>query len=509
VTIPFQNIPANLRVPLFFAEVNNSQANTDQQTQRALIIGQITSSGIAVPNTPVVSMSAGDGAVKGGQGSHLDAMTRAYRANDTFGELWYLPLSDAVGATAASGAIVITGTATSAGTYSLYIAGQLISVPIASGTTAAAAATALFNAINAVGALPVTATNGTAGTVTITAKNAGLCGNDIDIRFNYLDVRGGQTYPPGLTAAVTAMSGGATNPNLTTGLANLVDRPYDFIISPYTDPASIAAITAFLSDTTGRWSWETQVYGHCFIAYRGSPGGLTSFGAGLNDQHLTCMGFWGSPSPNFAWAAAVAGAVAVSVRADPARPLQTLTINGVLAPPIVSRFSLSTRNALLYDGISTFTVQQGGLCAIENLITTYQLNSFGQPDNSYLEVETMFTLMSVLRTLAAAVTSNFARVKLAADGTRFAPGSGIVTPNIIRAFLIAQYRTLEYNGLVQGSDVFAANLIVQQNATNPNRIDVLWPGILINQLRIFALLAQFQLIVPASPGGSASSAALA
>jgi phage tail sheath gpL-like len=64
---------------------------------------------------------------------------------------------------------------------------------------------------------------------------------------------------------------------------------------------------------------------------------------------------------------------------------------------------------------------------------------------------------------------------------------------MIRADLIAAYQTLEYNGYVQKSQAFAQALIVQQNAQNPNRVDVLWPGTLINQLRIFALLAQFRL----------------
>ena len=52
---------------------------------------------------------------------------------------------------------------------------------------------------------------------------------------------------------------------------------------------------------------------------------------------------------------------------------------------------------------------------------------------------------------------------------------------------------MEYEGYVQGSDIFAQALIVEQNASNPNRVDALWPGTLINQLRIFALLAQFRL----------------
>ncbi|MEB0312202.1 phage tail protein, partial [Pseudomonas sp. 10B1] len=85
------------------------------------------------------------------------------------------------------------------------------------------------------------------------------------------------------------------------------------------------------------------------------------------------------------------------------------------------------------------------------------------------------------------------RVKLAANGTRFAPGSAIVTPNIIRADLIAQYLTMEFNGYVQDSAAFAKALIVEKNSLNPNRVDVLSPATLINQLRIFALLEQFRL----------------
>ena len=101
--------------------------------------------------------------------------------------------------------------------------------------------------------------------------------------------------------------------------------------------------------------------------------------------------------------------------------------------------------------------------------------------------------MYVLRDMAALVTSKYSRVKLAADGTRFAPGAGIVTPSMIRADLIAEFQTLEFNGYVQNSTAFAQALIVQQNSTNPNRVDVLWPGTLIDQLRIFAVLAQFRL----------------
>src|SRR5690348_4737566 len=98
--VPFSNIPSNLRVPLFYAEVDNSQANTGQQTQRALLIGQMQTSGTASANTPVICSSASEAATLAGQGSMLAAMTAAYRKSDPFGELWLLPLADAVGAVA-------------------------------------------------------------------------------------------------------------------------------------------------------------------------------------------------------------------------------------------------------------------------------------------------------------------------------------------------------------------------------------------------------------------------
>ncbi|MDR5757022.1 phage tail sheath subtilisin-like domain-containing protein [Caballeronia sp. LZ035] len=492
MTIPFKQIPQNIRVPLFYAEIDNSHANSAVANQRALLIGPMTSAGVATPNVPLISAGTGDANLQAGINSVLALMTSAYRANDQFGELWYLPVQDAGGAVAATGTIAFTSAPTANGTISLYIAGQLVTVIVTSSMTTAQVATAVAAAINLIPAMPVTASVSTS-TVTLTADNKGLVGNDIDVRFNYQGATAGEVLPTGLAATITPMASGATNPTLTTALGNLQDMPFDFIACAFTDAASLDALKAFLNDSTGRWSWQQQVYGHVFTAYRSTWGGLTTFGTSRNNQHETVMGFNDSPTPAWQWAAAIAAVTAVSVRADPGIPMQTVALTGIMAPPLQSRFNLSQRNTLLYDGISTFTVAQDGTVAIENLITTYQLNAFGQPDNSYLEIETMFLLAYVLRRLRTLVTSKYARVKLAANGTRFGPGAGIVTPNIIKADQIAEYQAMEYEGYVQGSDKFAQAIVVEQNAQNPNRVDVLWPGTLINQLRIFALLAQFRL----------------
>ncbi|WP_353191411.1 phage tail sheath subtilisin-like domain-containing protein [Pandoraea pnomenusa] len=490
--VPFKQVPQNLRVPMFYAEIDNSHANSATANQRALLIGPITSAGTATPNVPLISAGTGDANTQAGANSVLALMTAAYRANDSFGEVWYLPVADAAGALAATGSIEFTAAPTANGAISTYIAGQLVTTIVTAGMTVAQVASAVAGAINLITSMPVVATSAN-GTVTLTAVNKGLVGNDIDIRFNYQGATNGEVLPTGLAATITAMSGGVTNPSLTTALGNLMDMPFDFIACAFTDTTSLDALKAFLNDSTGRWSWEQQVYGHVFCAYRSTWAGLTTFGTARNNQHESVMGFYDSPTPPWQWAAALAAVTAVSVRADPGIPMQTVALNGVLAPPLQSRFNLSQRNTLLYDGISTFTVASDGTVAIENLITTYQTNAFGQPDNSYLEIETMFLLAYILRRLRTMVTSKYARVKLAANGTRLAPGSAIVTPNIIKADQIAEYQAMEWEGYVQGSEIFAEALIVEQNASNPNRVDVLWPGTLINQLRIFALLAQFRL----------------
>jgi len=73
-----------------------------------------------------------------------------------------------------------------------------------------------------------------------------------------------------------------------------------------------------------------------------------------------------------------------------------------------------------------------------------------------------------------------------------------------------------FSGLVEDLRNFKRYLIVERDPNDPNRVNVLYPPDLINQLRIFAVLAQFRLqfdrgvdleiIGPAQPPFNAASA---
>ena len=487
MSVPFRQIPQGLRTPLFYAEVDPSHANTGEVTEATLLIGQKVAAGVAPANVPVICASITDAKNLAGAGSQLALMVAAYLQNDPQAQLWLLPLVDDPGSTKAAGSLVLAGAPTANGVLSLYVGGVLVALPVTTGQATTAIATALAAALNANLDLPVSAA-ANASTVTLTADNGGVAGNDIDLRLNYRGSAAGEVLPAGVSVSITAMAGGATNPSLTAGLAVLGDQPFDFIVSAYQDAASLASLSALM---VSRWGYASQIYGHVFAAFSGTYGAQATFGAGLNDPHLTAPGVYDSPTWRPLVAAMYGGACAQSLKADPALPLQTVPIIGMLAPPVQSRLTQAQRNALLFDGVSTYSVGSDGTCSVEAAITTYQKNAFGQADDSLLRVETLFTLMAVIRSLRAVVTSKFGRVKLASDGARLPPGSAAVTPNVIRAELIAAYQGM-VGELVEDADGFAAGLTVERDPTSPNRVNVLWPGNLINGLGVFATLIQFR-----------------
>lgn len=490
MAVSFSTIPANLRTPLFFAEVDNSQAGYFVSDQRALIVAQMLESGRATPGEIVVVTSGDHADGLFGLGSLAAAMVRAYRNADDMGELRVLPLTDIAGGTAASGTVTVTGTATISGTLCLHIGGVRVQIGVSTGDTAATVAATVKTAVNASG-LPVTAVVAL-GVVTLTCRWKGLTGNDLDLGINLLGPLGGESTPAGLTVVLTAMSGGTGAPDLAEAFSILGDDEYDFVAIPYTDTASLDAAKAEMNSATGRWGYQRQIYGHVFSARRGTLGQQSAFGATRNDEHVSVMDCGAdSPTPPWVWAATDMGASAVSLRIDPARPLQTLTLTGV-RPPRTPRARLE-RQMLLFDGIATHTVAADGTVSIERQIATYQTNKWGQADPSYLDVETLYTLAYVIRRLRSVVTQKFARHKLADDGTRFGAGQAIVTPNIIRAELVATYADMERLGIVENATKFAETLIVERDGDDPNRINVLYPPDLVNALRIFAALAQFRL----------------
>ena len=319
MTVPFNNIPQVLRVPLFYAEMDSSQANGSATgARRALLIGQKLSTGSGAVNTPFIVATASAAIGLFGRGSMLARMVEKYRANDTFGELWCIAVADAGAGVAATGSVTVTGVATSAGTLALYVGDQRVLVPVLVGDTATTVGASIVTSMTALPDLAATAT-AAVGVATLTCKWKGATGNDITLADSFAGAAGGEALPAGITVAYSAASltGGTTNPVLTPVIGAMGDDEYDFICHPYTDSTSLDALDAELNDTAGRWSWSRQIYGHAYTAWRGTLGALVTAGGLRNGQHHTAAAIdVDCLTPSWEYAAAYAAHEALVMQSE-------------------------------------------------------------------------------------------------------------------------------------------------------------------------------------------------
>lgn len=489
--VSFNQIPVDIRTPGQYIEIDNSKAVQGLPTQdrKLLVLGQRLTTGTVAEGVPTRVLNADQAEEYFGRGSMLAAMIKAAKAVNESTDLWAVALDDNGAGVTASGQIDIGGTVTGAGTLNLYIAGELVQVAVAAAEANNTTAAAVAAAITAKTDLPVTAAvNGVDDTIVdLTARHKGESGNAIDVRTNYFM---GESLPTGLTVGITAMASGSGNPAIATAIAAIGDDQYYSIIMPWTDAANLTALETELSD---RWGPMEQRTGHAFAALVLSHANLATAGAARNSPHTTLFGIANVPQPPWIWAARAGAIVEFNGAIDPARPFQTLAVNGLMPPPEQSRFTRAERDLLLRDGVSTFITDAGGVIRIERVITTYQTNAFGVADISYLDLNTKWTVDYIRFAVRARIALRFPRYKLADDGTNFAPGQAIVTPKIVRAELLALFRELEFAGVVEGFDQFKADLLVVRSDADPNRVNAVIPPDVINQFRVFAAAVQFRL----------------
>ncbi len=493
MTISFNSIPSNLRVPFVTAEFDSSQASQGPAllAYRGLLIGQKLTAGTGVADSLYKVANVDQVITLAGRGSMLHRQALGWFASNKMTETWIGVLADNAGGVAATGTIVVSGPATAAGTIALYLGGERITIGVALGDVSTAIATAIGAAINANLDIPVTASVA-ASTVTLVFRHKGLVGNAYDVRHSFRD---GDALPAGVGLTIVQLGGviaGTLNPVLTGLIAAMGDLWFQIWTHPYTDATSLAAIEAELALRFGPMRLQAGV---AITSSAGSFSALTTLGNGRNSPHSAIVSQPGvAPlTPPMEFAAEVAGLIARYGADDPARPFQTLALSRALAPPETDQFDISERNLLLFDGISPTRRVVGGGVQLERMITTYQLSPSGADDTAYLDVTTMLTLLYLRYSFRVRMQLKYPRHKLANDGTRFGPGQAVMTPKLGKAEAVGWFRQMEELGLVENFDQFKADLVVERNATDPNRLDFLLPPDLINQLIVTAARIAFRL----------------
>lgn len=494
MAISFNSVPQTLRVPFVAVEVDASRAQQGPAAlaYKALIIGQkLASAGTATADTLVRATSVDHVIALTGRGSMLHREALAWFASNRSTELWLGVLADNGAGVAATGTIAVSGPATGAGTISLYLGGERITVGVNASDAATAIATSIGAAINAMPDLPVTATVSTS-TVTVIFRHKGLVGNSYDMRHSFRD---GESLPAGVGLAITAMgaaTAGTSNPSLTNLIAAMSDLWFQIVAHPYVDATNLTAIETELATRFGPLRAQG---GLAITSMTGTFSAHTTLGGARNSPHSVIVAQPGQSAltPPMEFAAEVAALVALHGAADPARPFQTLALSRAVAPAETDQWSLDERNLFLFDGIATSRRGAGGVVQLERIITTYQTSPAGADDTAYLDATTMLTLLYLRYSFAVRWQARYPRHKLASDGTIFGSGQAIVTPKLGKGEALGWFREMEERGLVEGFDQFKRDLICERNPSNPNRLDFLLPPDLINQLIVTGAQIQFRL----------------
>ncbi|MDU4917244.1 MAG: phage tail sheath subtilisin-like domain-containing protein [Klebsiella pneumoniae] len=488
------NIPDDFRVPLVIIDIDNSQAldSAPAQSRKIIVIGQQSATGTATALTSNRITSDGTADKLYGKGSMLAGMLKTLRKANSYTEVWAMGLSDLAAGAAAKSELTVTGPATAAGTLALLVNGVSVQVGVSADDTADTIATAIVTAVNKLPDTQVTAAlkAGSTTIVALTTSWKGVTGNAMDVRLNYYT---GEQTPAGVAVALTDFTGGTGTPDIAAVVAALGDDWYTDIVFPYNDTQSLNAIRDELLE---RWGPLKMIEAQLWTAFRGTHAESGTFGETRNDWLISCIGTNIAPQPHWLWAASYGGIAAYYLANDPARPLQTLVLPGILPPAKDVRWDMPERNLLLHDGIATHNVDAGGNVCIEREITMYRVNQYGDADTSYLNVQSPATLGRIRYVIKNRFSNRYPRHKLAGDDVLdlLDPGQPVMTPKIGRAELLDIALTeLIPAGLIEDFDDYKDTLEVYLDGADKDRLNFICHPNLVNQLRVLAGLIQFKL----------------
>jgi len=285
--------------------------------------------------------------------------------------VFIFPIAEAGGAVAADGEILVAGTATKAGTASVYIAGQRLGVAVAKGALPAAVATDIVAAINANINLPVTAVvNGvTAEQVDITSKYLGAIADDITVTVNISQFEV-DAAPESVTYTITTMTNGAGVPTVTGALNEFGDTWVTYVVNTF---GGDSAVLDEFSDFNETYRWDPLVQ-KFFRAFWGAVDPWATVTA-ITDARKLDRTNGNIPSPAayslpLELAALGVGAMAARNQNNPAQPYTGLLLDG-LTPGVPSdQWVYTERDAAIKAGSST-TLLLDGEIQLEDITTHY------------------------------------------------------------------------------------------------------------------------------------------
>jgi len=449
--------------PRTTVNINSAAVAIVNQPQKILCVGPQTATATATDFALNVNVQKGAESALHGSDSILANMMRFARKINGVNQFDSIGVDDDGSGVAATGTIVVTGTATATGSIDVTAGSRSdykVSVAIVSGDTATEVGDSIVTAVTAITNKILSASN-TTGTVTFTALNKGTIGNSIP-----LEVEGSVA---GIVTAVTTMASGATDPTLTTVFDNVGDSRYQAILWGF--PADTSELITFLD---ARFNVTNDVLnGVGFTADVDSLANLESANTSLNSQSLTVFGFKKQTETDYAGPAVVEVPVMIASYFAGIRSLRftdgeaiaqfVTTSQGALdsfgGPALASKPYFNTPFPDLFVEITgrgwtlaeIASLKIAGVSVIGNnrpatelitgeVVTTYKTDSGGNPDISFKFLNFVDTASGVREFFVNNLNSTFAQSRLTTGD--LVAGRSQANEALIRATLIGFYSTL-------------------------------------------------------------------
>lgn len=385
--------------------------------RKILIIGTYdpAKTGIA-DNVPALSGGPADAGNKYGFGSMIHRLAVAANEGAQGVETWIVPQAEAGGAVASTGDVDFIGsTATESGTLFMYVAGYPCFIAVETGDTGVEIVAKLVAKLTELKDLPLSGAVGTpTTTLDLTAKSKGPWGDDIVVSFN----EGFQeSFPAGVTAVVTGMSGGAGIPDIQDALDGL-GLGDDANENHFTDGVHGYGLDSSTLNALSVWNGEGNDFLGLYSKTVARPmrflngdtaagsGGLSTLlalGAGRKSDRtngvVAVPGSSGHPSE------IAAKAIGIMARINNDRAAEHYLgqiLPNVFPGAVADRWTslYDNRDTAVKAGISPTNVS-GGAVVLQNVLTYYHPDSVAIDSNGYRSQRNVSIIQNVLENIRA------------------------------------------------------------------------------------------------------------
>ena len=433
--------------------------------QRLAIIG-VGNTGVAYSTDKYeVEASAADVAERFGYGSCKQLFPTTGNAA-TFPVTIY-PVAEGNNDVAATGSISITGPATKAGSGTVTIGGIEADFAVTKAETAAELAAVIAASINAAIDMPVTAAVDSEDNakINLTAKWKGANGNRILLDAEY--------DAEGITLTISAMTGGAGVPSVTSALEKINTVWETMILNTfdYTNSDLLDELYEF-----GNARWGTLVK-KPVLAATGCVDGYSTRTAITDARTTDYINFLvvSVGSKELPWviaAKAMVNDILTTADSNPAQNYKGL-LSGLKAGDDSVQEDYAVRNMSVSKGSST-NIKNGSVAQLNDIVTMYHPASEGKyPSKRY--VVDLIKLMNVVYNVRLIMEADSViGAPLVSDSTVTTNPSAI-QPKTVKGWFANLANSLALKALISDQDFTKKNTVVEIDSENPKRLNVTFP----------------------------------